>query len=299
MRYQLPSLPALHAFEAAARHESFAAAAQELNLSQAAVSHRVRQLEAVLGYKLFLRKPRSLELTEMGKAYLPSIRKTFDDLSISTAGLFGAIGSKALSLTIRAPISFATLWLAPRLDQFCAAYPSMDVRLKTSVWSEGLHEDEVDVEIRNGHGQWPGYNAEQIINDVAVPVCSPATLAALGPIKHIEDFKDLDLVHILSLEDLWLRLIRSDGTHDNIAMEGIIVDSTVAALELASAGTRFAIAPRSFIQSYLETNRLVIALDTHTKMESSNYLLTRVDQNPTKPETMLFREWLLTIAHVV
>lgn len=296
MRYQLPPLPAVQAFEASARHESFAAAARELFLSQAAVSHRVRQLELTLGYKLFYRKPRKLALTELGKAYLPSVRKTLDDLSVSTTGLFGPIGSKVPSLTVRAPISFATLWLAPRLELFCDAYPGIDIRMKTSIWTGGLEEEPADIEVRNGHGAWDGYFAERLMQDVAIPMCSPSTLRKEGAVSNVEDFNNSKLVHILSLEDLWQRLIRSNGMEGEVQMNGIIVDSTVAALELASSSLRYTIAPLQLAKSYIETGRLVVAHPVQLELESANYLLIPAKQKSMKPETLLFRDWLLQVS---
>ena len=291
---KLPHAIWLRAFDSASRLGSFSQAAEELNLTQAAVSHRVRQLEAVLGCKLFHRQPRKLLLTEMGKAYLPSIRMTFDNLSVTTTGLFGPIGNTVRSLSVRAPITFATLWLAPRLDLFCELYPGIDVRLKTSVWAGGAEEEhETDIEIRNGYGRWAGFHAELLITDVAVPVCSPATLERNGPVTRVEDFAECHLVHILSLEDLWQRFIRSSGAETRMKMEGVIVDSTVAALELASAGKRYAIAPSKFAQSYLDTGRLVHAHPYTIGLKTGNYLLTHADQEPSKPEAILFRNWIL------
>ncbi len=116
MEYQLPPLNGLIAFEAAARTGNFARAAQELNLTQSTVSHRVRMLERHLGYPLFERLPRGLRLTESGKAYLPSIRKAFEQIFSSTAGIFGRKDQG--SLTVRAPISYSVLWLGPIIRHF-------------------------------------------------------------------------------------------------------------------------------------------------------------------------------------
>ena len=107
--YDLPPLAWLRAFEASARHSSFTAAAQELNLTQAAVSHQVRSLEKHLGVMLFERLARTLRLTEMGTAYLPPLRRAFDELTAATSGLFGPIGKH--TLVVRAPVSFASQWL--------------------------------------------------------------------------------------------------------------------------------------------------------------------------------------------
>ncbi len=293
MRYHVPALPALHAFEAAARHESFAAAANELNVTQAAVSHRVRLLENELGCKLFERRPRKLVLTEMGKAYLPPVRKAFDGLSISTAGLFGPTRTRARSLKIRAPISFATLWLAPRLDGFSKLYPDIDLRLNSSIWAEKMPGDDMDIEIRFGHGLWDGYNAERISSEIGVPVCSPETRKAVGHIRKVSDLTSVEPIYTLSLEDLWQRMFRLAALSDDAMPAGVVVDSTMAALELAAASRRFAIAPTNLLAPYLESRRLVVALDTAVPIEPANHLLTPTTSQAPKPEVLLFREWLL------
>lgn len=293
MARQLPSLPALQAFEAAARHESFAAAALELNVTQATVSHRVRQLERRLGAKLFERLPRRLALTEIGKAYLPALRKAFDDLSSATAGVFGPVGGQQRALLIRASLSFAVLWLAPRLDRFAALYPDLDLRLTSSIWAETRTEESVDLEIRFGHGAWPGYAAERLTEDRAVPYCSPETKQTLAPIKRVEDLTGTELVHILSLEDLWQRLFASAGLAADEMPRGLVVDSTMAALEMASASRRVAIAAPRFAENYVASGRLVRALDVSTPMEPAHYLVTPLDGQPAKPEALLFKAWLL------
>jgi hypothetical protein len=132
--YTLPHLPWLRAFEAAARQQSFSGAAQELHVSPAAVSQQIRLLEQHLGFVLFRRLPRGVLLTDMGSAYLPSVRKAFDTLSMSTAGLFGSPGRR--TLTLRCTAAFAVLWLSPRLQGFIDAHPGIDVRLFTAIWAE-------------------------------------------------------------------------------------------------------------------------------------------------------------------
>lgn len=292
MRYQVPPLPALHAFEAAARHASFAAAAVELHLSQAAVSHRVRLLERHLGFKLFERLPRSLRLTDMGRAYLPSVRKAFDELSLSTAGLFGPVGER--SVTVRAPVSYAVLWLAPRLESFLKAYPDIDLRLGSAIWADALDPDEADIDIRFGHGHWPGFAAEFLSNEPAIPVCSPRHVEALGPVRSVADLAERPLVHITGLEDLWMRLFKSAGLETPAGAGHAKSDTSLAALELVANSQRCTLVPRSFAQGYLDQGRLIPALEVDVPMDLSHYLL--VPDNAIqrlKPEALMFRQWLL------
>jgi LysR family glycine cleavage system transcriptional activator len=286
MTYQLPPLAWLRAFEAAARHGSFTAASTELHLTQAAVSHQVRSLERHLGFPLFERLPRNLRLTDMGGAYLPSIRKAFDELSTSTVGLFGPMDLK--SLTLRAPVSYAVLWLAPRLKSFHAAYPHIDIRLCSAIWADALADERTDIDIRFGHGHWPGFRAELIRNEGAVPVCradsNGDSVAALAR---------RSLIHVMGGEDLWQRLFRRLALSELDAGQRIKVDTSLAALEMAASGLAPTIVLRSFAEPLIEANRLVRLVDIELPLEESHYLLIPEGRKRGRPEALLFRDWLL------
>lgn len=290
MRYQIPPLTALHAFEASARLLSFSAAATELNLSQAAVSHRVRTLEQHLGFQLFERLPRSLRLTDMGRAYLPSVRKAFDELSASTASLFGPVGER--SLTVRAPISYAILWLAPRLQSFLERYPDIDIRICSAIWAEGLTPEETDVDIRLGHGDWPGCEAKLIRHEQAVPLCSPRHYGEALP-DSAEALALCPLVFTTGFEDLWNRFFQSAGVDPGRGCSRINVDTSLAALELAASGPRCAMVLNSFAESFVEAGRLVQPVQAEVPVDISHYLLIPEEGTRQKPETRIFQEWLL------
>ena len=151
----LPTLTWVRAFEAAARTSSFSAAALELRLTPGAISYQIRALEAHLGFALFERLPRGVKLTPMGVAYLPPVRKAFEQLADSTVGLFG--GSERREISIHAPVSLASLWLAPKLPAFSRAFPGIDVRLLSVIWDHPAPTENTDLEIRYGAGQWRGY----------------------------------------------------------------------------------------------------------------------------------------------
>ncbi|MDX1739603.1 MAG: LysR family transcriptional regulator, partial [Alphaproteobacteria bacterium] len=152
MSYQLPPLPWLRSFEASARLGSFTKAAEELLLTPAAVSYQVRALEEHLGFTLFERKPRYLVLTRLGQAYLPSISKAFSDISRSTKGVFGK--KDTTLLRIRCLNTFAITWMVPRLQRFKDLHPSITLQLHSASWAEKLIEDQIDVDIRYGDGNW-------------------------------------------------------------------------------------------------------------------------------------------------
>ena len=291
MRYDLPPLPALQAFEAAARHESFAAAAAELNLSQSAVSHRVRLLERYLGTPLFERLPRGLSLTESAKAYLPSLRKAFDEILGSTSGIFAPRGGGFV--TLRAPVSYTALWLAREIEAFQALYPKIEVRLMSSVWADKLAADKTDIDLRLGYGHWPGFEAAFLFRDPVLPVCSPAAQAAGPAIAKISDLAGHALIHVMGIEDLWRQFFALGGVPLAAKPSDIRVDSSVAAAEMAAAGSRVALLQKRFLTPYLEARRLVIALDQEMEIDQGLYLLRPEKSAPMKPEALLLRDWLI------
>lgn len=291
MEYRLPPLPALQAFEAAARHENFAAAAQELNLSQSAVSHRVRSLERHLGYRLFERLPRGLRLTESGKAYVPSVRKAFDEILSSTLGIFGPRGEGAV--TIRAPSSYAALWVPKIVEKFLAHYPDIDVRLISTVWADKLALDETDIEFRLGYGHWPGYKATLLFKDSVVPVCSPRALQDSPAIRDIKDLAAHSLIHVMGLEDIWQKYFAAAGLRLAAGRHDIRVDSSVAAAEVAAAGRRVALMQKQFLAPYLKAERLVVLLELEMRIDQGFYLLEPEAPDRSKPGAILLRDWLI------
>ena len=291
MTYQLPPLPWLRAFEAAARHGSFTAAATEINLTQAAVSHQVRSLERHLGFALFERLPRSLRLTDMGGAYLPSIRKAFDDLSASTAGLFGSLGEQ--SLTVRAPVSYAVLWLAPRIRSFTQAYPDIDIRLCSAIWADALADETTDIEIRFGDGLWPGFQIELIRNEGSIPLCAPEFGTGRAFTSYLAGRQNSPLIHVTGHENLWRRLMNEAGLPEPDMGGGIMADTSLAALELAASGIGPVVMLRSFGEQALAAGRLIQPLDIELPLDQSHYLLLPEGVSRLKPEAVLFREWLL------
>jgi LysR family glycine cleavage system transcriptional activator len=283
----MPPLPALHAFEAAARLGSFAAAATELHLSQSAVSQRVRALEAHLGVALFDRLPRSVRLTELGRAYLPAVQSALDDLTVATMGLFGSTTRR--QLTVRVQISYATTWLAPRLQLFRDAYPHIDLRVVSAIWADALPAGEVDLEIRQGTGRWPGYRTSVLHDDLAIAVCGPRHIERHGPIEGLADLAQRPRVHVLGFEDLWARLF--SGSAVTPTAEGVTLDTSVAAIELAAATTMAAIVPERFARGALGDGRIIRASDTLVPMRQSHYLLWPERSQPSS-EALSFVSWV-------
>jgi LysR family glycine cleavage system transcriptional activator len=286
MSYRLPSMVWLRAFEAAARHASFTAAAEELGLTQAAVSHQIRSLEKQLGYPLFERLPRNLKLTDMGRAYLAPVRKAFDELSASTTGLFGPIGETAI--TLRVPVSFAVLWLAQRLPQFYRAYPKVRVRLHSAIWADAMPADKIDIDIRYGHGSWAGFRSELIFRNPSIPV-SPVGSRVSRP----ADIEKENVILIMGLEDYWLRLFEQTGLAMPAHRPIITVDTSLAALELVAAGFGHTIVQRCFAEPFIAAGRVRRSFDIDLPQDNAHYFLFREDEKALKPEVRLFRDWIM------
>jgi LysR family glycine cleavage system transcriptional activator len=290
----LPSLTWLRAFEAAARGESFTAAARELGLTQAAISYQVRALEDYLGWELFERLPRGVRLTAMGIAYLAPVRKAFDDLAVSTLGLFG--NNDRASITVLAPVSFGSLWLAPRLPDFFARYPAIEVRLAATIWGNTGSNASIDLEIRYGDARRDGDVGEALLQQDLVVACSPQFLGKAGFDGDVRRLVQNGLVHIMGHEDHWLKLPSALADADSGAAPGPTVDTTIAGLELAAAHAGCVVTHPLFLSSYLATGRLVIPSATTYPDDQGFYLFTPERPQRTRREALLFRTWLLETA---
>jgi LysR family glycine cleavage system transcriptional activator len=290
----LPTLTWLRAFEAAARTSSFAAAAAELNLTSGAISYQIRALEAHLGFALFERLPRGVKLTPMGVAYLPPVRKAFEELADSTVGLFG--GSERVQITVHAPVSLAALWLAPKLPAFSAVNPTVDVRLSSVIWDNAVPDEATDLEIRYGWGQWHGYRSERLLNQGILPVCSPTLLRAATVKGDPAALLAQHPIHIMGYESHWLKVRQVLELANVPAGAGPTVDTTIAALELAAAGAGVALAHGIFLGAYFATGRLVSALPREFADDNSYFVITPERPQRIRREVQLFRDWLIGVA---
>jgi LysR family transcriptional regulator, glycine cleavage system transcriptional activator len=290
----LPSLTWLRAFEAAARTSSFAAAAEELNLTSGAISYQIRALEAHLGFVLFARLPRGVKLTPMGVAYLPPVRKAFEELADSTAGLFG--GSQRIQISVHAPVSLAALWLAPKLPGFTTAHPSIEVRLASVIWDNAVLDEATDLEIRYGRGLWHGYRSERLLNQNIVAVCSPSLLKSRPAGHGVAEWLSDQLIHIIGHENHSLMVRQALRLGDRVAIADLSVDTTVAALELAATGAGVALAHRLFLGGYFASGRLVSAAAQQFSDENSYFVITPERPQRIRREVQSFRNWLVSAA---
>lgn len=285
----LPHMTWLRAFEAAARHSSFTAAASELALTPAAVSQQIRLLEKHLNAQLFERLARGVELTDIGLAYAQAVRKSFLDMAVATDGLFGA--KKKRVLRVRASISCAAMVIAPRLHEFHAAHPDIFVQLSASIWADRFDEADLEIDIRYGHGEWDDRDMQHLGLEYAVPVCSPAFAAGFGPDLTLQALAADRLVHIMGSEDMWLRLADHTGQTLEISADWAKVDSSVIALQMVMTGPGTTLVLERFARQYLDQGLVVAPLDVRVPSPKSHYLIVR-DGMAGREDVSLFRQWV-------
>ncbi len=290
----IPPLLGLHAYEASARHLSFVSAAAELHLSPSAISQRVRNLEAHLGVDLFERRPRSLRLTQAGQAYLPAVRDIFEDLAAATDGLFGTAAHS--SLTVRVQVSYAQTWLASRLAGFAAAFPHIQLQVVTTIWADTLLPSEVDLEIRQGNGFWPGYRASKLHDDSAVAVYGPGYLDQYGPSGERTSLLDKPRVQVLGFDDLWRRFFTPGADDDagtaTSSQAAITVDTSVAAIEIVATSSMWSILPERFARQSVKDGRILQAPGGIVPMRQAHYLLRPDNAEPLSGQAVAFSRWL-------
>ena len=296
MTDSIPPLLGVHAFEASARHLSFAAAAGELHLSPSAISQRVRTLERHLGVRLFVRRPRSLRLTDAGEAYLPAVRDTLEDLAAATTGIFGK--TDRMTLVVRVQASYAVTWLAPRLPSFCRDHPHVDVRLLTAIWADTLAPADTDLEIRQGNGSWPGFRASELHEDLAVAVYGAAHRDHHGAPADVAELADRPRVQVLGFDDLWRtffaardRLSGAPGA-PGAPPATVVVDTTITALEIVANGDLWAIVPERFARAAVRSGRVHRAPGPPIAMRQRHYLLRRETADRVSAESLAFERWL-------
>ncbi len=289
--YKFPPLKWLMSFEAAARHMSFTAAAEELGLSQAAVSYQIKCLESMIKAPLFERKPRNLKLTDIGHAYLPPIRRAFDEMFASTAGLFGKPGEKVV--TVRVAISFMTRCLAPALCEFYALHPDIKINFWSSIWANSEESAEADIDIRFGAGDWAGYDATRITNDTAILVSSPRNAHMVQSPEDLANIPAGMIINVAGFDDLWRRALLPTKQRPALG-QGIRVDTTIAASELVASNVGFAFLSKLFSCDEIEQGRLVTPGDIELRMARAHYLLQPRSQKRPETEVLIFKDWLLS-----
>jgi LysR family transcriptional regulator, glycine cleavage system transcriptional activator len=290
----LPPLPWLRAFEVSARHLSFTAAAQELGLSQAAVSKQIKLLELKVGEPLFYRFPRSLRLTKAGEAFLPKVIDAFERLAAGASEVFGARDSDVL--TIRASVGFAVNWLAARLPDFIAKHPDVSLRLISSVWNDDDASEVFDVDIRYGDGSWSGVKLDRLTRETLTPVCAPSFMES-NNLQAPADLLPLTLIHVLGYKEGWALWLKTAGIKSSPRNKGLQVDNSLMAFELAAQGVGIALGRTSMVAKDLASGRLVAPFELAVPIDEGFHVIWR-DHAVQHRSLANFKNWLLDVVKV-
>ena len=279
----------LRSFEAAARLLSFTRAAHELGLTQTAVSQHIKALEQQLGEALFVRRARSLALTDMGKAYLGAVREALDKIEMSTTGLFGpAAGPGAnTTITVRAGVAFI-MWLSPRLGGFHQQHPDIGLKLITSIWKAPGDPQSVDVDIVLAPRDSGAPHLDLLADEQLVPVCGPQ----IGAIGSPRDLLQLTPIHILGFDDHWARYLSAYDLRPEMQATRLITDTSVAAIEMTSAGLGCAMIIDRFARAAVDAGRPVRIIGAPVDLGQSHCLAHTTPPAHRRRAALAFGDWL-------
>lgn len=298
MAARLPPIAALRALEAAARHLNFTKAAEELNVTQSAISHQIRHLEDLWGLKLFDRPQRGLVLTRNGQALAPLVRSFLERL-VQTLEILQSEETRT-PLKVDMLQSFAVKWLVPRLRKFHDEYPEYDVWISTHDEAIDLAAQDVDVAIRLGHGSYPGLHATLLLREYVFPVCAPGFLAKYGMPTTPADLIDYPL--LLRMGDPahpnWEDWFERAGHESVVLIEGTRFPDTNMALQAAMDGQGIALARSAHVGDDLSAGRLVKLFEVAYPSSVAYHMVCREGTEDT-PKIAAFREWLLAEADTV
>ena len=291
MRSRLPPLNALKSFEAAARHESFTRAAEELCVTQGAVSHQVKALEAELAIKLFNRERQRLIITEAGRDYLTVVRDALDRIAVGTERLLER--QNAGVLTVSTSPDFAAKWLVHRLGHFAEAHSSIDLRVSATMHHVDFAREDVDMAVRHGDGNWPGLDAMQLSSEQLFAICSPKLLSGRRPGKPADLLK-FPLIHLDSRAD-WTRWLRAAGVSDDNVRHGPVLNRASMVIDAAINGQGIALARTTLAAWDLINGRLVRPFAEALRLSKTYWIICpRATSN--LPKIVTFRDWLLAEA---
>ncbi|MEG2805004.1 LysR family transcriptional regulator [Stenotrophomonas sp.] len=282
IRPQLP-LNALRAFEAAARHQNFTRAALELCVSQAALSHQIRALEDRLGVSLFNRLPRGVALTDEGARLYPVLNEAFDRIAVSLDRFVGGHFREVLGVGVVG--TFATGWLLPRLAEFSAQHPDIELRVQTHNNRIDLAGDGLDLAIRFGDGDWQGQVSTAVLDAPFAPLCAPAIARTL---RQPRDLATATLLRSYR-SDEWPRWLQAAGVAE-LEARGPVFDSSLTLASAAATGAGVALLPLKMFEQDLAQGRLVQPFAQTLAL--GRYWLTRLRSRPESEAARRFREWL-------
>ena len=290
----LPPLSALRAFEAAARLQSFSKAADELNVTPAAISHQIHALEEDLGVSLFNRRNRAVELTASARVLLPGLSEAFAGIQASVRRLRSHNDTGTVNVT--ASPTFAGKWLVQRLHRFQERYPDVDVRISATDTIVDLSRGDFDIAIRYGTGRYPGLIVELLLKNEVFPACSPLLLRNGPPLDTPADLLNHALIHDQQVDrdplaPTWSMWLKAAGVSDAAAMHGLSFNNNVLALEAALAGHGVTLAYSTTAAADIAAGRLVRLFSLSLPDTFAYYVVTAPGALE-RPKVKAFRDWL-------
>lgn len=292
MRPRLPPLNALKAFEAAARHESFTRAAEELCVTQGAVSHQVKALEAELAVKLFNRERQRLIITEAGREYLAVVRDALDRIAIGTDRLLQRQNSGVL--TVSTSPDFAAKWLVHRLGHFVEAHAEIDLRVSATLHHVDFTREDVDLAVRHGDGNWPGLDAVRLSPEQLFAVCSPKLLSSRKRLARPADLLKFPLIHMDSRAE-WNSWLQEAGFDGEAVTHGPVLNRASMVIDAAINGQGIALARTTLAAWDLLNGRLVRPFALSLPLKKT-YWIVCPKATASLPKIVTFRDWLLAEA---
>ncbi|MEA3073670.1 MAG: LysR family transcriptional regulator, glycine cleavage system transcriptional activator [Alphaproteobacteria bacterium] len=288
----LPQLNALRSFEAAARHQSFTRAADELCVTQGAISHQVKALEAELGLKLFNRERQGLAITGAGHDYLAVVRDAFDRIALGTDRLLQRLHSGVITVSMSP--DFAAKWLVSRLGRFAEAYPEIELKVSATMHHVDFAREDIDLAIRHGAGNSAGLDAVNLCPEKLFPVCSPALLVSQRGIHCPEDVLQFPLLHLDDRRD-WSRWLAAAGASGEELFHGPILNHASLLIDAAIDGQGIALARTALAAADLINGRLMRPFQTTLPLKNT-YWIVCPKATSALPKIAAFRAWLLAEA---
>ncbi len=285
-------MAALRAFEVSSRYLSFTKAADELFITQSAVSHQIRHIEELWDFKLFKRQGRRLILTKEGQLIVPIVREFLESMN----RVLNEITNTESRSSIRVSLvqSFAVKWLVPRLGKFNELYPDISVWISTSDDLVNFGKDEVDIAIRLGYGEWPGLHVDPLLQEYVFPVCSPDFLRRLTPPENPADLFHYPLLyrHSFDICPRWRDWFRDAGITIKSLPRGSHFPDTSMSVQAAIDNQGIALARSAHVEKDLASNRLIKLFNVYSKSPVSYYIVCP-HKVVTQPRIAAFRNWLL------
>jgi LysR family glycine cleavage system transcriptional activator len=293
MPRRLPPLNAIRSFEAAARYESFTRAAEELHVTQSAVSQQVKALETEVGVKLFSRERQRLRITPAGRDYLVGIREALDQMGAATERLMQR--QSAGMLMVSTSQDFAAKWLVHRLARFAAAYPGIDLRVSATMHNVDFAREDVDVAVRHGDGSWPGLEATCLCEEEIFAICSPKLLAGRDRLRQPADVLKRPLLRLEDQSKAWARWLALAGVVVPERLPGPVLNRASMLIDAAIDGQGVALARTTLAAWDLISGRIVRPFDLSWRPAGTYWIVS--PKATAKVEKIdRFREWLLAEA---